>query len=148
MTRGILVGLLLLREWIEGMYDGFDLRATMDRPITAGTALHVDSPASGRSETLAPGSWCASSTGAIAPLPAATGAWARDAMRQRRMAAAFAPAPDKPPVLPGTRAHADTLGRLHVPYTLDEFDGGHVDRTRERFSRFVLPHFARVLTTP
>ena len=258
------------REWIDGSYDGFDLRVAMDSLIAAGATeyivvmldadnqagavLYVDSPASGRWETLLTGELLGFidaryrtrpdaghrglvgfSLGGLAALHLAprhpdlfghvyamspcclgfvaemapTGeAWVHGAMRQWRMAAAFGPAPDRPPhfgrmpfapradgqvdslpdelarwrlglplervaqdaealrrlrslaievgtrespafsVLPGTRAYVQALDRLGVPHTYVEFDGGHADRTRERLTGAVLPHFARVLAAP
>lgn len=47
----------------------------------------------------------------------------------------------------GTAAFSRELTRLGIPHTLDEFTGGHTDRTRERFTTAVLPFLARVLAT-
>lgn len=147
------------REWIDGTYEGFDLRVAMDSLVAAGAAefivvmldadnqagavLYVDSPASGRWETLlteelvgfidgryrtipdaghrglagfslgglgalhlAPrhpdifGHVYAMSPcclGFVAEMAPAGDAWPHGALRQWRMAAAFAPAPEQPP---------------------------------------------------
>lgn len=45
----------------------------------------------------------------------------------------------------GTRDFARALDRYGIRYTLDAYDGGHIDRVRERFERVVLPFFARTL---
>lgn len=47
----------------------------------------------------------------------------------------------------GSRAFSDALNRAGIMHTYVEFPGGHVDRTRDRFERAVLPFFARVLAT-
>jgi hypothetical protein len=39
------------------------------------------------------------------------------------------------------------LDRAGIVHTVDQFAGGHTDRTRERFETVVLPHLARVLAT-
>jgi hypothetical protein len=44
----------------------------------------------------------------------------------------------------GTRAFARELERAGIPHTLDEYTGGHTNRTRKRFEEAVLPFFARV----
>jgi enterochelin esterase-like enzyme len=46
---------------------------------------------------------------------------------------------------PGVRAYAKALTRLGVRHTFEEYDGGHIDRVRDRFERAVLPFFAREL---
>ncbi len=46
----------------------------------------------------------------------------------------------------GTRAFAEGLAKANVPYRLDAFRGGHVDRTRTRFEQRVLPYFAQQFT--
>jgi S-formylglutathione hydrolase FrmB len=43
----------------------------------------------------------------------------------------------------GSRAYADALARVKIPYRLDAFAGGHTDRTRQRFEQRVLPFFAQ-----
>jgi len=48
-------------------------------------------------------------------------------------------------VVAGTRAYVRALERLGVRPRVEEYDGGHIDRVRERFERVVLPFFARVL---
>ena len=45
----------------------------------------------------------------------------------------------------GAAAFSLALTRAGIPHTLDEFTGGHIDHTRERFETAVLPFFARVL---
>ena len=47
----------------------------------------------------------------------------------------------------GASAFSRELKRAGIGHTLDEFSGGHTDRTRERFETAMLPFFARVLTT-
>ena len=47
----------------------------------------------------------------------------------------------------GAAAFSRELERAGIRHTLDEFTGGHTDRTRERFETAVLPFFARVLAT-
>lgn len=55
---------------------------------------------------------------------------------------------DEIPNVPlGTASFSRELNRAGIAHTLDEFTGGHTDRTRERFETAVLPFFARVLTT-
>ena len=44
----------------------------------------------------------------------------------------------------GARAFSDALGRLGIRHALVEYDGGHIDRARERFEGGLLPFFARV----
>ena len=53
-----------------------------------------------------------------------------------------------PSVPAGARAFAQMWERAGVRHTLDEFTGGHVDRTRERFETRLLPLFGRVLSAP
>ena len=48
-------------------------------------------------------------------------------------------------VVTGVRAYVRAIERLGVGHTLEEYDGGHIDRVRDRFERAVLPFFARVL---
>lgn len=43
----------------------------------------------------------------------------------------------------GARAYADRLAAAQIPFRLDVFRGGHVDRTRQRFEQRVLPYFAQ-----
>jgi S-formylglutathione hydrolase FrmB len=52
-----------------------------------------------------------------------------------------------PSVRLGSREFAQELGRAKIPNTLDEYTGGHTDRTRERFESAILPFFARALAT-
>ncbi len=52
-----------------------------------------------------------------------------------------------PSVRLGTLAFARELGRAGIPYTLDEYTGGHTDHTRKRFENAFLPFFAHVLAT-
>lgn len=52
-----------------------------------------------------------------------------------------------PSVTLGTAAFSRELKRAGIAHTLEEFTGGHTDRTRERFETAVLPFFARVLAT-
>lgn len=46
----------------------------------------------------------------------------------------------------GALAYSAALTRAGIVHTLSEFDGKHVDRTRERFERHVLPFFSDVLS--
>lgn len=46
----------------------------------------------------------------------------------------------------GARAYSAALTRAGIVHTLSEFDGKHVDRTRERFERHVLPFFSAVFS--
>ena len=48
-------------------------------------------------------------------------------------------------VVAGARAYTRALTRLDVRHTFEEYDGGHIDRVRERFEHAVLPFFGRVL---
>lgn len=43
----------------------------------------------------------------------------------------------------GTRAFAGALRRAGISYTLDEYTGGHVDKTRVRFETGLLPFFSK-----
>ena len=47
----------------------------------------------------------------------------------------------------GARAFSDALRRLGIRHTLVEYDGGHIDRARERFDQGLLPFFAKVFAT-
>lgn len=47
----------------------------------------------------------------------------------------------------GAAAFARVLTGAGIANTIDEFTGGHTDRTRVRFETAVLPFFARVLAT-
>lgn len=47
----------------------------------------------------------------------------------------------------GTAAFSSELTRVGITHSLDEFTGGHTDRTSERFRGAVLPFLARVLAT-
>jgi hypothetical protein len=44
----------------------------------------------------------------------------------------------------GTRAFSAGLTREGIRHTLEEYDGGHIDRARERFEAGLLPFFAKV----
>lgn len=46
----------------------------------------------------------------------------------------------------GAPAFATVLREYRARVTLDAFDGGHVDKTRARFTKFVLPYFGRTLS--
>lgn len=50
---------------------------------------------------------------------------------------------DNPNVLLGVPALRAALDSAGVPYTLSLFDGGHVDRLRERWTQFMLPTVGR-----
>ena len=50
-------------------------------------------------------------------------------------------------VAPGARAFSAGLTKAGVSHTLEAFDGGHTDRTRDRFERHLLPYFARAFAT-
>lgn len=52
-----------------------------------------------------------------------------------------------PNVTLGAQGFADELARAGIPHTFELFTGGHVDRTRERFTRAMLPFFAHALAT-
>lgn len=55
---------------------------------------------------------------------------------------------DEIPNVPlGTATFSRELTRAGIAHTLDEFTGGHTNRTRERFETAVLPFLARVLAT-
>jgi len=44
----------------------------------------------------------------------------------------------------GARAFSAGLTRAGIRHAVEEFDGGHIDRARERFARHLLPFFAHV----
>ncbi len=46
----------------------------------------------------------------------------------------------------GARAYSAALTRAGIKHTLSAFDGKHVDRTRERFERHVLPFFSDIFS--
>jgi hypothetical protein len=46
----------------------------------------------------------------------------------------------------GAPAFAEALRERHARINLSEFDGGHVDKTRERFTKVVLPYFGRAFS--
>lgn len=52
-----------------------------------------------------------------------------------------------PNVPAGAAAFSQQLTRLGIGHTFDAFTGGHIDHTRERFERAVLPFLERVLAT-
>jgi hypothetical protein len=44
----------------------------------------------------------------------------------------------------GTEAFAAALKRAGIKHRFEEYDGGHMDRARERFERALLPFFGQV----
>jgi hypothetical protein len=69
----------------------------------------------------------------------------RDARPYRRLntiALEFGREDQIPSVPAGARAFAEALRRAGIPYSLDEYTGGHVDHTRERFETRLLPFFS------
>jgi S-formylglutathione hydrolase FrmB len=42
----------------------------------------------------------------------------------------------------------DTLTRLHVPHSFEEYDGDHTNKVRDRIERNVLPFFSKNLASP
>ena len=44
----------------------------------------------------------------------------------------------------GARAFSDALALLGIRHSLVEYDGGHIDRARERFEQGLLPFFSKV----
>lgn len=52
-----------------------------------------------------------------------------------------------PSVVEGARAFAAALAKAGIAHTVESYDGGHVDKARDRFERHLLPYFARVFAT-
>ena len=52
-----------------------------------------------------------------------------------------------PSVTMGAEAFSRGLGDAGIPHAYTAFEGGHVDRVRDRFETVMLPFFARVLAT-
>jgi len=42
----------------------------------------------------------------------------------------------------------DTLTRLHVPHSFEEYEGDHTNKVRDRIERNVLPFFSKNLASP
>ena len=73
----------------------------------------------------------------------------RDAHPYRRLlsiAMDFGREDQIPSVPAGTRAFAEVLKQAGIPFTLEEYTGGHIDKTRERFEKHVLPFFSRAFS--
>ena len=51
-------------------------------------------------------------------------------------------------LLASNRQLHETMTRLRIPHYYEEYDGGHVDKMRERIATRVLPFFSRNLTAP
>ncbi|MCC6930987.1 MAG: hypothetical protein IT359_18495 [Gemmatimonadaceae bacterium] len=52
-----------------------------------------------------------------------------------------------PSVVEGSRTFAAALAKAGIAHTVEVYDGGHVDKARDRFERHLLPYFARVFAT-
>ncbi len=52
------------------------------------------------------------------------------------------------PLYAANRQLHDTLTRLHVPHSFEEYDGDHTNKVRERIERNVIPFFSKNLASP
>jgi S-formylglutathione hydrolase FrmB len=131
-------------------------RAGEARRIRAMAAAFAPRPP--RADVGTPMPFEADSLGRVREIPRVLRAWrtflpldrlARDASPYRRLrtiALEFGRQDAIASVPAGARAFAETLHRAGIPYTVEEYTGGHTDHARERFETRLLPFFSRVFS--